>query len=140
MSKLLKKLKPGVRVIDIESGVEGYVSYNRDIVPDNITVEFEPSVVVSSKNLNVAAISYPISDIENRIKLADKYGNYKVGDRVRDGHSGNKGIIVSTTNGYMHPILVKFTNDETKEYFGNGKLYPSQNVSMLKRLKVKKPK
>jgi hypothetical protein len=107
MSKLLKKLKHGTRVVDIESGVEGYVSYNRDIVPNNITVEFEPSVVMSSKNLNIAAISYPISDIENRIKLAPKYGNYKVGDRVKIGNNGAKGIITEINLDKPLPILIK---------------------------------
>jgi hypothetical protein len=89
MSKLLKKLKPGVRVIDIESSVEGYVSYNRDIVPNNITVEFDPSILSTHLSMlglddSIRAISYPISDIENRIKLANKFGDYKLGDRVKD--------------------------------------------------------
>lgn len=102
MSKLLKKLKPGVRVIDIKSGKEGWVTYNNLPLPDSITVEFD-----LNENNNVGAISYPISDIENRIKLAPKFGNYKVGDRVKIGKDGARGIIVEINLDKSLPILIK---------------------------------
>jgi hypothetical protein len=135
MSKLLKKLKPGVRVIDIDSGVEGYVSHSKDIVPNNITVEFEPSVVMSSKNLNVAAISYPISDIENRIKLAPKYGNYKIGDKVKHRHL-YKGVVINIDLDLSFPVEVEFEDCSISRYRLDG-LEPISNRPILKKLKVK---
>ena len=146
MSKLLKKLKSGVRIIDIESGVEGYVSYDRDIVPNSITVEFEPSVVMSSRNLGVAAISYPISVIENRVKLAPKYGNYKIGDRVKDISSGfNKGYESFVENIVDGVVLVN-RGFGISAYTLNGRGIANTESAkvmdeiVLKRLKVKKPK
>lgn len=137
MSKLLKKLKPGVRVIDIELGIEGYVSYNKDIVPNNITVEFEPSLVCSNKDIKVAAISYPIYDIENRIKLAPKYGNYKVGDRVKDLTLNMKGIIIDWVHG-SQPIVVLLESGLRQRYCSNGKKYSTDIQPRIKRLKVKR--
>jgi hypothetical protein len=139
MSKLLKKLKPGVRVIDIESGVEGYISYNRDIVPNNITIEFEPIVVMSSENLNIAAISYPISDIENRIKLAPKYGNYKVGDRCTCEKTNISGVISNINYSDEYPIEMQYYLGYlgVAYYCKDGRKYATDEKPVLKKLKVK---
>jgi hypothetical protein len=56
--------KPGTEVIDIKSGNKGYVSFDEELLPNTITVQFNP------KNPNgVTAISYSLQNIENKIKL-----------------------------------------------------------------------
>jgi hypothetical protein len=136
MSKLLKKLKPGTRVIDIESGKEGWVTYDDLPLPNSITVEFE-----LNENNNIGAITYPISDIENRIKLADKYSNYKIGDRVKDVVSFKVGKIFNICDCCRYPITVIFKGEENHETYSIlGKSNIEDSNITLKRLKVKKPK
>ncbi len=135
MSKLLKKLKPGVRVIDIKSGKEGWVTYDDLPLPNSITVEFE-----LNENNNVGAISYPILDIENRIKLAPKYGNYKVGDSVKDIsediYNSGIGYVVRIEEGV---VFVERANG-FRLYTVSGKKVLEERLSKkptLKKLKAK---
>ena len=130
MSKLLKKLKPGVRVIDIERNMEGFITYDFIQLPNTITVEF------GEENIeDIGAISYPISDIENRIKLVPRYGNYKIGDKVKHRHL-YKGVVINIDLDLSFPIEVEFEDCSISRYRLDG-LEPISNIPILKKLKVK---
>lgn len=144
MSKLLKKLKPGTRVIDIRTGDEGWVTHHTSLP---VTVEFfvDNPTIIDGVDCSVRAITYPISDIENRIKLAPKFGNYKVGDRVRDIYQNIEGIVWHIDNkNENYPIVVKFNREDYCSYYSqkgnkliNYHTGEHSGIPVLKKLKVK---
>jgi len=151
MSKLLKKLKPGTRVIDIRTGDEGWVTHHTSLP---VTVEFfvDNPTIIDGVDCSVRAITYPISDIKNRIKLAPKYENYKIGDRVKISNKiedyvsdwiNKEGVVEDIVKGILIVKIGVNSDYCYKNFTKTGLLVDGDyysNKPVLKKLKVKKPK